>query len=278
MRLSGVKLTIILILGLVGIFVFSASVQASIVLKVMVANPSREQVQKVPLKTYLPKEVKPEDILEKGDLEIAYDTQQGSYYVYAEYELKPGGVVEREIEMRDIWNIPDTEIESLRLESMKLTDLLKNTEFTERISFLKNNIESKLNLIIEVQKSSPANPEQHISDYRENLKILESVKADLGLAHSLLSQARPLPTVVVWRLIIAIIIFLGILGTSFYFVWQKQAKIITQDTFSSKKDEESFAGIKPTLHKTEEEKKLEPGEIEKILDKEKPEEKAEGET
>jgi len=266
MRLKTVKMFFAFFCVLAGFFIyFTPPAWANIILKVMIVNPSKEQVQRVPLKAYLPKEVKPEDVFDRGDLDIAYDTQQGSYYVYNEYELKPGETLEREIEIRDIWSIPDSELESLRIEAIKLSDLLKNTEFSERVAFLKNSIETKLNQIIDNQKNPPPNPEVHISDYRENLRILESVKADMALARSLLSQAKPLPTVVVWRLIIAIIIFLGVLGASFFFIWQKQAKVITQETFPGQSKEEYFAGTKPTEHKQEQEKKFEADDIEKLL-------------
>lgn len=238
--------------------------EASIVLKIMAVNPSNEQVQTVPVKAYLPKEIKPEDIVDKSDLEIVYDTQQGSYYVYGEYMLKPSGVVEKEIELRDIWLIPNTEVESLRLEVIKMEAVLKNTEFAERIAFLKNSIEYKLNQIIENQKSSPPNHERHISDYRENLKVLEAVKADLVLARSLLSQVKPLPYAVVWKVIVAIVIFLGVLGISFYFIWQRQVKTITQeDTFYIPNQPQAEGKEKP-------EKPA--GDVEKILGEEKPKE------
>lgn len=256
---------IFIFISLFALFLVVNEAMANIMLKVMIINPSKEQVQKVPLKAYLPKEVKPEDVMEKDDLDVAYDTQQGSYYVYGEYELKPGETLEREIEIRDIWTVADTEIESLRLETIKLADLLKNTEFAERVAFLKNNIDSKLNQIIENQRSSPANPEQHISDYRDNLRIFESVKADMSLARSLLSQAKPLPSVIVWRLIIAIIIFLGILGATFFFIWQKQAKIITQETFAASGKDEYFASSKPSAADGKEEKDIEADSIEKLL-------------
>lgn len=246
----------LLILSIFLIMLLLGKAEASIVLKIMAVNPSKEQIQTVPVKAYLPKETKPEDIIDKSDLEIVYDTQQGSYYVYGEYLLKPSGVVEKEIELRDIWLIANTEIESLRLEVIKMEAVFKNTEFAERIAFLKNSIESKLNQIIENQKSSPPNPERHISDYRENLKVLEVVKADLVLARNLLSQVKPLPYATVWKVIVAIVIFLGVLGISFYFIWQRQVKTITQeDTFYIPSQPETEGKEKPEK----------PGDVEKIL-------------
>jgi len=212
----------------------AAIAEANIVLKVMAINPSKEEVQTVSIKAYLPKEIKPEDIANKGALAVAYDTQQGSYYVYGDYELQPGESVEEEIELHDIWVMPISEIESLRAESDKIANLVKNTSFAERIGFLKKSIDSKLDQLIESQKNPPPNPEQHISEYRDNLRILESVKADIALARSLSAQAKPAQFhVVVWRLVGAIILFLGLLGVGFYIVWQKQLKNIIQDDISA---------------------------------------------
>ena len=238
-----------IILGIILMFCLVTQTEANIILKVMAVNPSNELAQSVPVKVYLPKEIKPEDIANKGDLEVAYDTQQGSYYVYGYYELKPGESIEKEIELRDVWVTPASEIESLRLEADKIVDLLKNTGFAERIKFLKNGIDSKLNQIIENQKNSPANPADHISEYRDNLKILDSVKADMALARSLLAQVKPRSfTFVVWRLIIAMVIFLGFLGGGFYIIWQKQLKTMGQDDISKESQKtESVAGY----HKAE---------------------------
>ncbi|MDD5431542.1 MAG: hypothetical protein PHO70_00925 [Candidatus Omnitrophica bacterium] len=259
---------------MVGVFLclfisLSTQAYANIVLKVIAVNPSKEQVQRVPVKAYLPKEAKPENVVDKGDLEIAYDTQQGSYYIYGEYELKPGEIVERDIEIRDIWTIPETEITPLKTEINKLYDLLKNTEFSDRISFLKNNIESKLNQVQENQLSSPANPERHISDFRENLKILDSVKSDLVLARSFMNQVKLFPSSTVWKIIIIIVLFLGILGGSFYMIWQKQIKTIKEeDTFFKPAKEGEETPGEPLEKEEEGEKEFEAKDIDKILNEE----------
>lgn len=248
-------------------FLIASEVSANIILKVMSANPSKEQAQKVQVKAYLPKEAKPEYVIDKADMEIAYDTQAGSYYVYGEFELKPGETLEKDIELRDIWVVPASDIEALRAESDKVTNLLKNSEFADRALFLKNSIDSKLNQVVENQKAAPANPERHISDYRDNLKILDSARADVALARSLLSQSKPFPAIMVWRVVISIILFLGLLGGVFYIIWQKQVKTITHDTFYVPKEEIVTPEVKTESH-DEEEKKPKPEDIEKMIEKE----------
>lgn len=213
------------------LLLFVKKSEANVVLKVVSVNPSKEQVQKVDIKTYLPKETKPEDVIDKADLEIAYDTQQGSYFVFGTYELKPLEVLERNIELRgDLWLIPQADIESLRVEALQMNEILKNTEMAERAIFLLNGIQAKLNQIVDIQSDPPANPERYISNYRENVKTLESIKADMVLARSLLTQVKPMPAGMIWKMILAIVLFLGLLGLSFYFLWHKQIKVINEES------------------------------------------------
>lgn len=261
-----IKRGFILAIFMLGLFFLANQLEASIVLRVMAINPSREQTQKVSLRVPLPKEIQPDDIIDKEDMEVIYDTQQGAYCAIGDYELKPGESIERAVEIRNIWLVPDKELETMRVDLDKLSVLLRNTEYSEKFNFLKSNIEMKLNQITETQKDSPANPEQLISIYRENLKILEFAKADLAFARSLLSQVRPFPTAAVWQIIIGIIIFLGLLGGTFYFIWQRQVKNITQeDTFYSPKKDEF--NIKPKATQDDEEQKLKPKDIDDILGK-----------
>jgi len=246
-------------------FAFPAEIYANVILKLVAANPSKGQTQKVMLKAYLPKEIKPEDVVDKEDLDIAYDTQQGSYYVFKEYEIKPGEFLEKDVELKDVWAIPEREIISIRQESAKMRDLLKETDLAERIDFLKNSIDSKLDQIMENQLNAPANPERHISNYRDNLKMMESVKQDMVLARSFLAQGRGLPTATIWKLLFAVITFLGLLGASFYFIWHKQLKSIITDTLMGEETKKAQAEISAEAHKAEKETRPGPKNIEDIL-------------
>ena len=197
----------------------------SVVLKALIVNPSTTQAKTVPFKIYLPKEAKPEHIMSRGELKVGYDTQQGSYYVHAQFKLEPEETKEVDIELKDIWQIKPSEIESLRNDSKKVYNILRDTEFSERAKFLFTNIEENLSVIIENQKDKPVNPEDHISGYRENLERILECKEDLSLSRSLLSQTKPVNIKATWKLIVSIVIFLGLLSAGFYFMWQKLVKL-----------------------------------------------------
>jgi hypothetical protein len=247
---------------------FAGEAKANIVLKIITVNPSKEQAQWVTVKTALPREVRPEDVMDKGDLEVLYDAQESCYVAYGRFELKPGETLERSIEIRNIWIILDSEIEGVRKDLAKLSDLLGNTRFSDRLAFLKDSIESKLNQIIESQKNLPSSPEQLISNYRKNLGILESAKADLVLLRSFLTQLRIFPAMTIWGIIIFIIIFLALLGTGFCLSWQKKIKNTEQrDAFSVfGKEEDSIGKLNP---ESDEAKEGKVSDINKISGKDK---------
>jgi len=242
-------------------FLLPGYAEASITLKITVINPS-EQKQTVPVKVYLPVEVKPQDIIYKEDLEVAYDTQLGSHYVFGEYQIEPLGVLEREIEVSDIWIIPDLEIASLRQDAKKLKASAEKTEMTQSISLIYNAIEKKLDEINQLQKIPAVSPTQHISDYRYCLGLVESVKNDLVQARTLMAQlpAKPALAATVWKIIIFVIIFLGVLGLVSYIIWQRQAKLIKEVTPAETTEDISF-----TEKPVQEEKPATPEDIEKII-------------
>jgi hypothetical protein len=199
---------------------------ASVILKILATNPSQSHTRQIPVKVYLPKEAKPEDIIDKADLQVGYDAQQGSYYVYGTYEAAPLEVIERDIELKDVWMVEKNELVSIRDEAEKIKELLANTEFAERGSFLADSIISKIDEIEERQENTSTNPEEHISAYRYNLQLLEEAKADLAVTRSMLSKERRFSRELIWKLIIYIVVFLGILSGSFYFIWHKQVNVL----------------------------------------------------
>ena len=211
---------------LLSLLIFSvAQAAGTITLRLMAVNPADNE-QTVPIKVYLPLEVKPEDVIYKGDLEVAYDTQQGSYYVFGEYQLKPKETLEKEIEIKDVWLIDSSQIAVLRQEAKEILNGFEKTKYLDRATLMYNGINNKLKEVEQMQGLSSASPGYKISNYRNSLSLLNSAKADILAAKTLLSEVTPKGLArFTWKVILFIIIFLGVLGLAFFFIWQRQMKI-----------------------------------------------------
>lgn len=206
----------------------------SIIMKVLVVNPSKDRVQTVPIKTYLPQEIKSEDVLDKADFKLDYDVEKGLYYISKEIELKPAESVVYEIELRDVWVFSENELGSLKEEAGRLAERLKETIYFEEGSLLKDRIERRIEEILRKQGDAEAIdvlPQRHIAAYRENTETLKFIKTDLSTLEKLVIRSgiragakTELSVKSTWKIILAIILFLAVLSVLFFIVWHMQVK------------------------------------------------------
>ncbi len=238
--------TILVLMGII-LCLLVGEGECGIILKALVVNPSQTKTQPGMLKAYLPKEAKPEDIVDLGDLKIDYDITKATYYVYKEFELAPGETVSRSVEIEDIWVISKAEIDVLSGQAKELVKKLKKTAYFHAAITLQKDIETKSSEILNKQgKAMDALPHTHIATYRENVEILNSIKANLAKLDEMLLKVKiTAPGVAVgrisvkasWWVILAVIISLGILSFIFFIIWQRQA--IKQKEEKGKSEEES---------------------------------------
>jgi len=199
--------------------------EAGMTMRLMAVNPADNE-QTVTLKVYLPIEVKPEDIIYKGDLEVVYDAQLGAYYVFGEYPLKPKEVLEKEIELKDVWAIDTTQVALIRQEAKETLNSFQKTTYFDRATILYNGIDKKLKEVESMQGISDASPGYRISNYRNSTSLINSAKADLLAAKTLLSEISPKGMrLLTWKIILFIIVFLGVLAMGFFYFWQRQTKL-----------------------------------------------------
>ena len=86
-----------------------------VTMKVVAVNPSADKVKTVPVRIDLPQEIKPSDILDAGELGVEFDTERSTYYLYkAEVQLAPKQTKVFQVSVRDVWVIPEEELEGLK--------------------------------------------------------------------------------------------------------------------------------------------------------------------
>lgn len=154
-------------------------------LKMIVANPSETEVKTVPVKFYVPKEIKPEDITNRGKFEVGYDFEKSLYYVYQEVTLEPKESITLEIGMNDVWVIPAQEIEALRQQADKVLAALKDSEYYNQAKILTASVSSRLDAILQKQTQSDLSVEERIFQYNADIAVLKDIKKDIAILEDL---------------------------------------------------------------------------------------------
>ncbi len=186
----------------------------SIVFKSLITNPSSLISQTVPLKYYLPLEVREEDIISTDeDLTVKYDAEKDQYYVEGEFTLAAGQTKTVSIQVNDIWVITEELVGSLRKQAEELSRPLERTSYFAQGVTLKSDIDVSLDKIIELQKVA-ITPEQKIRAYREADIELEAVYAKMDKLQELVTEAGSIgalfgfvgstQTLAVWGIIIIV--------------------------------------------------------------------------
>jgi SH3-like domain-containing protein/Na+-transporting methylmalonyl-CoA/oxaloacetate decarboxylase gamma subunit len=185
----------------------------SIVFKTLITNPSTKVSQTVPLKYYLPKEIKKENIIEVDDtVTVQYDTEKDQYYIKGDFVLSPGTTKTVSVRVDDsIFAVSDDEISSLRQQAIDLSEPLKNTSYFAQGATLKSDIDAALSKAVSLQKSATT-PEEKIRAYREakieidqavaKIEKLKEVTTTAGSVGTLFGFVGGTQALAVWGLII----------------------------------------------------------------------------
>ena len=221
-------------------------------MSVVAVNPSDTKTQTVQIKTYLPKEVTPDTILDSSGLDVEFDSEQSMYYVYKEkVKLNPGETKTFNIEMEDVWIIPQGRLDSLKVQVESVIMRLEGSRFYEPSQLLGETIYKALDTIALTQDDDTVSRKSHIGIYRNNLKIIDQIKDDIDRLEKQLVVASSLPKPDVledsdlktesptestsWMIIFIIMLFIGMLAGVFFFTWQTQAHA-TKNLISEARD------------------------------------------
>jgi len=114
--------------------IVSTSLQSgSVRFRVSVVNPSKVKKQTVEIKNYLPQEIRPKDIIDSGGLDIEYDAERSIYYMYKqEVELEPSEIKVFEVEVEDVWLVPEKAHNDIKGRVDNIMSRLDKTEYAAK--------------------------------------------------------------------------------------------------------------------------------------------------
>lgn len=207
----------------------------SVVINMLIANPTDRQA-KIPFKAYLPKEAKPENVISSDGMNIEYDEGAQSYFVSGEFELDAKESITKKVEIKDIWQIDETELRSFKTQANDLHKEAQKTSYSAQSLVLKNDVLGKTDKILRKQKDNNATPQEHIQTFRENQDDLAAIKTDIkgmtdlvtsvGASRGLLASVGGIQTISTWGIIIILIAGIAILGGFSYSMWKHQMLVI----------------------------------------------------
>lgn len=176
LRLFSRVFVCLVILGMGG---WSLAAEEEVVkLKILAVNPSDTQKLKTMVRQDLPPEVKPEDVVDAAGLEIKYDNDKKVSYLQKEVELNPKQTGTFEVRVKNVWRIPDEDIQKVREEIDQSMSSLKGTKYFQTGQLLYEKVMEKISRIEEEQIKA-IGIKQKIDFYRAHVKQLEDIRSDV---------------------------------------------------------------------------------------------------
>ena len=166
-------------------FLIPATLHADVKLKVVVVNPSTVEKQTTPIRYDLPKGIGPDQVTNIGDFEMKYDFDKGNYYLSGTVTLKPSEKKVFEVHLRDVWAIPEKELENLKSHTESLIDRLKKTKHAKVGDSLSKKIYEQLDYTSKKEKEADLSIKERINQYYENMVVLGEVKENIGMLENL---------------------------------------------------------------------------------------------
>lgn len=185
--------------GLVAAALFLGSAPlhaATVTLKIKAINRSPSEKKDVEVKAHLPRKVQPSDVVDRGPLELSYDSEKGEYYVHGKVELEPGEIRTLDVIINDVWVVPEAEIEELRTQARTVAELLKGTAQADVAGRLDSQVDQALRGVLEEQQRAAiplVQPLDHIRAYEAGVEAVEAARRDVGMLENLaIGEGKPL--------------------------------------------------------------------------------------
>ena len=156
---------------------------------VEVTNPS-DKTRKIKQEHYIPKEVRPEYVVDRKGFEVRFDEKKGQPLLFKEDDFAPHEKRSVSIGIQDVWFSPDNELKYTRSHVKYIMNFLQKSQFLQTAKDLYNDVINNLDLIESMQAIHQPDIQQHIGSYRINIVRFEQAKKDLDAMEKLLARFR----------------------------------------------------------------------------------------
>lgn len=164
---------------------------AKLILRLQAANPT-DKPRPVEIRTSLPERITTNDIISLAGLNLGYDVQSDTYYVYSTITLGPKEIAVRDVELDDIWQLDEASLKNLASRSAQMVPMLEATVHAADALEAGARVESGVAAMLarqEENRISRVSPTKHIQAYEANLKTMQDVKQHVGQIENLIMAA-----------------------------------------------------------------------------------------
>lgn len=159
--------------------VFTASAEAqekrdSVTIKILAVNPTEAPLNTV-VTHRLPPEVLPEHIIDKGNMEIRYDSTLVSYYATTSVNLSPRETRTLNLKVKNVWVLNPEYIEKVQSQLRQTVASLKGTRYEDTAQKLYEKTAEQIDRIIAEQQKEK-NIQRQIELYRSHMKQLQQIE------------------------------------------------------------------------------------------------------
>ena len=185
---------------------FVSPAHSAVVIKVRAINPLEEEAP-VTIHYPLPAGLTSEDVLAKrvargkgpaapADFEISFDENEKVYFVDHQITLAPKEIVVLEVEAKDVWKVPQKNIDDLKSQAESLVKARPPGEGEEAAGpdpvavKLKDEIFRQLEQVVAAQKAggiTQVGVQGHISAYQKSREILQQVGMDITMLRNMMA-------------------------------------------------------------------------------------------
>jgi hypothetical protein len=206
----------------------------TLVYKITVRNTSPDTEREIPIHSDLPNEIKAEDIVDAGGMNVGKDAKTGRISVYRDKVKIPAGeTVTFDVKIRDKWNINAERIAGLKTNAL---DLLEKMRAQKKFASLEKDVQDLVVWAdtIAAEKGPAELSASYVAFYRDQSLRLRDLEEKLYRIESALRPVvagnrwgfnpKPPSPKTTWMIIYTIIVFLGLLSLIFMLRWLGRSK------------------------------------------------------
>jgi len=157
-------------------------VHAQVTLKISASNPSTFEAREIPLKSYLPKGIQPEEVLDAGELEIGYDVKRDQAFVFKTVTLEPQASATFEVGIEDIWIIDQGWLDEFDRRTDILVGDLRDTNYEQMAERIRDKVARRIDEILGRQEANlvfKVGPTEHIAVHDVNLREVAVIEGNI---------------------------------------------------------------------------------------------------